>query len=204
MTNFNSPLEAFLYWEKTCPEKAFLKQHTQDNLEVLNFKQSGIQIRKIARAIKDKNLPPASNIALLSKNCDFWILADLAIMMSGNVSVPIYPSLNGDSIKPIIEHSESKLLFVGKLDNYESQENAFKKLPKISAEKYGIQASETWESLLDLNEPLEEFDLPSPNDLATIIYTSGTTGLPKGVMHSHQNLAMEQKLVKYDTAAKTP
>ena len=187
MTNFNTPLEAFLHWEHAHPEKIFLRQHIDGKIETLNFKQSGSQIRKIAQAILKKDLPPQSNIALLSKNCDFWIMADLAIMMSGHVSVPIYPTLNGDSIKPIIEHSDSKLLLIGKLDNFDSQKNAFSKIPKISMEKYGIHESETWELLLERNEPFKDIVLPEPKNLATIIYTSGTTGSPKGVMHSHEN-----------------
>ena len=187
MTNFKSPLQAFLHWEEFSPDKIFLKQFINGELETLSFKESGRQIRQIAQALLKKDLPPKSNIALLSKNCDFWIMADLAIMMSGHVSIPIYPTLNDKSIKPIIEHSDSKLLFVGKLDNYESQKNAFGQIPKISIEKYGINESETWESLLERNEPLENITLPDPKDLVTIIYTSGTTGDPKGVMHSHGN-----------------
>jgi len=187
MTNFKSPLQAFLHWEEFSPDKIFLKQFINGELETLSFKESGRQIRQIAQALLKKDLPPKSNIALLSKNCDFWIMADLAIMMSGHVSIPIYPTLNDKSIKPIIEHSDSKLLFVGKLDNYDSQKNAFGQIPKISVEKYGINESETWESLLERNEPLENITLPDPKDLVTIIYTSGTTGNPKGVMHSHEN-----------------
>lgn len=187
MTNFKSVLQAFLHWEESSPDKIFLRQYINGKLETLSFKESGRQIRQIAQAIMNKDLAPKSNIALLSKNCDTWIMADLAIMMSGHVSVPIYPTLNDKSIKPIIEHSESKLLFIGKLDNYDSQKNAFDHIPKISVEKYGINESETWESLLERHEPLEKINLPDPEDLATIIYTSGTTGNPKGVMHSHGN-----------------
>ena len=135
MKNIKSPLQAFLHWEETCPNKVFLRQHINGELETLSFKESGRQIRQIAQAILKKELPPKSNIALLSKNCDAWIMADLAIMMSGHVSIPIYPTLNDKSIKLIIEHSDSKLLFVGKLDNYESQKNAFTHIPKISVEK---------------------------------------------------------------------
>jgi len=189
MTNFNSVLQAFLHWEEFSPDKVFLRQYINGKPETLSFKESGRQIRQIARAILNKDLAPKSNIALLSKNCDSWIMADLAIMMSGHISVPIYPTLIDTSIKPIIEHSDSKLLFVGKLDNYDSQRNAFEHIPKISVEKYGINEAETWESLLERNEPLEKITLPDPKDLATIIYTSGTTGSPKGVMHSHENFS---------------
>lgn len=189
MTDFNSPLEAFLYWEKNSPEKTFLRQFQDGKANILNFKQSGLEARKMAQAILKMDLPPQSHIAILSKNCEYWVLADLAIMMSGHISIPIYPTLHGDSIKPILEHSESKLLFVGKLDDYKNQKNALKHIPKISVEKYGITEGQTWESLVANHEPLEEIALPDPKSLITIIYTSGTTGSPKGVMHSHQNFA---------------
>ncbi len=189
MTKFNSPLEAFLHWEHTSPDHVFLRQFHKGKIDSLSFRQSGQQIRKMAHAIIKRNLPPHSNIALLSKNCEFWVMADLAIMMSGHVSIPIYPTLNSDSIKPIIEHSESKLLFIGKLDNYDSQKDAFKNIPKISVEKYGIQEDDTWEALMESHDPLQKISLPDPETLITIIYTSGTTGNPKGVMHSHQNFA---------------
>lgn len=187
MTNFKTPLEAFLHWEKTTPDHIFLKQPINGKIEPLSYKESGLQIRKVAQAILNKKLPPKSKIALLSKNCDSWVMADLAIMMSGHISVPIYPTLNEKSIKPIVEHSECKLLIIGKLDNYKSQEEAFDSLAKISVEKYGIKEDETWESILDSVEPLTTFEDPKEEDLITIIYTSGTTGTPKGVMHSHKN-----------------
>ncbi len=189
MTKFNSPLEAFLYWEHTSPDHIFLRQFHNGKIDTLSFKESGQQIRRMAHAIIKRNLPAHSNIAVLSKNCEYWVMADLAIMMSGHVSVPIYPTLNADSIKPIIEHSESKLLFIGKLDNFESQKNAFINIPKISVEKYGLIEGDTWEALIESTDPLEEVNLPDPESLITIIYTSGTTGSPKGVMHSHQNFA---------------
>ncbi len=189
MRKFNSPLEAFIYWEQTSPDQIFLRQFHKGKAETLTFEQSGQEIRKIAQAIKKKNLPPQSNVALLSKNCDYWVMADLAIMMSGHVSVPIYPTLIAESIKPIIEHSDSKLLIIGKLDNYSSQKNAFANISKISVEKYGIHEDETWEALVNSHEPLQEISLPDPKNLISIIYTSGTTGNPKGVMHSHENFS---------------
>ena len=54
----------------------------------------------------------------LSKNCTHWMFSDLAIMMAGHVSVPLYPN-SADSLKQILIHSETKVLFVGKLDDFE-------------------------------------------------------------------------------------
>lgn len=189
MKKFNSPLEAFIYWEQHSPDKIFLRQFHNGKTETLSFAESGQEIRKMAQAIKNRKLPKQSNIALISKNCEYWVMADLAIMMSGHVSVPIYPTLNVESIKPIIEHSDSELVIIGKLDNYDSQKDAFKNLPKISVEKYGVVEDDTWEAITAGIDPLEEVELPDPKSLITIIYTSGTTGNPKGVMHSHENFS---------------
>ncbi len=83
------------------------------------WKQTANEARRMAAAIKQMALPPQSNIALISKNCAHWIICDLAIMMSGHVSVPLYPNLNTQSIQQILEHSGSVLLFVGKLDDWQ-------------------------------------------------------------------------------------
>lgn len=189
MANNNSLLQDFLHWEKTCPEKDFLRQHLNGKLEVLSYKESGDQIRRVAKAILDKKLPAKSKIALMSNNCAHWIMCDLAIIMSGHISVPIYPSLQADSIKLILDHSESKLIFAGKLENYEEKKSGFQNIPVIGIEKYGITTSETWESLVAQNERLENITFSDPDDLITIIYTSGTTGNPKGVMHSIANFS---------------
>lgn len=189
MTSFTSPLEAFVHWEKTSPEKEFLRQHHNGKIDILSFRESGDQIRRIAKAISDKKLPPKSKIALLSKNCSHWVMADIAIMMSGHISVPIYPTLQAETIKLILNHSDSKLLFIGKLDAYDTQKNGFENTPLISVEKYGINEPETWESLVDKYERLEDITYNDPGDLISIIYTSGTTGNPKGVMHSIENFA---------------
>ena len=62
--------------------------------------------------------PPGSRIGILGKNSAGWIMADLAIWMAGYVSVPLYPTLAADTVRQILEHSEARLLFVGKLDGW--------------------------------------------------------------------------------------
>jgi len=114
-------------------------------------------------------------------------MADIAIMMSGHISIPIYPTLQADSIQQILEHSESKAIIIGKLDNYESQKDGIPDIHKISVELYGINENYTWEGLLMQHKPIQNVLKPDPSNLITIIYTSGTTGNPKGVMHSVAN-----------------
>ena len=74
------------------------------------------ETRRMAAYLKALDLPPGSNIALMSKNCAEWMMADWAIWMAGHVSVPLYPTLTSQSVRQILEHSGAQLLFVGKLD----------------------------------------------------------------------------------------
>ncbi|MCF6223637.1 MAG: AMP-binding protein [Flavobacteriaceae bacterium] len=132
MKNYNSHLEAFLYWEKTSPDKDFLIQPLQDKVVKYTYKQAGEEIRKIASAIKKYKLPKQSHIALLSLNCAHWVMSDIAIMMTGHVSIPIYPTLNASTVKTILTHSESKLIIVGKVANFDSVKPGIINIPIIS------------------------------------------------------------------------
>lgn len=189
MISVHSPLEAFLHWEKTRPEHSFLHQPVMRHTHVYSFARAGDEARKIAAFLKGLGLPEKSHIALISTNCAHWTMADLAIMMAGYVSVPIYPTLDADSIKGILEHSEAKAIIVGKLQDFSKQEAGMMGLPMINVELYGTSKGTTWEWIVDNETPLsnEAITLPETEDLHTIIYTSGTTGSPKGVMHSVGN-----------------
>ena len=95
----SSPLAQFLKWEKEIPQQLFLRQPVQDQWKTWTYQQAGDEIRRIAKGLQSMNLPKNSNVALLSKNCVHWVMADLAIMMAGYVSVPIYPTLTAHSIQ---------------------------------------------------------------------------------------------------------
>ncbi len=180
-----TPLSAFYKWEKQTPEQIFLRQPIEGEWKSWTYQQAGDEVRRMATALRSLHFPPLSNIAILSKNCAHWILADLAIMMSGHVSVPVYATLSAQGVKQILDHSESKLIFLGKVDDYESQRGGIgQDLHKISFAFYGPPDGLKWDDLLRIHEPLLENNTPDPDQLASIMYSSGTTGTPKGVMLS--------------------
>ena len=187
MISFNSPLEAFLYWETNTPDHIFLNQPINGKIISYSYAQAGEEARKIASALLSFNLPKRSHVALLSKNCAHWHISDLAIMMAGYISIPIYPTLTGETIELILNHSESKAIIIGKLEDYESQKAGIPDIPKIGIGLYGINEDTLWENLLEKHPPLQDVYTQKPDDLHTIIYTSGTTGTPKGVMHTVEN-----------------
>jgi long-chain acyl-CoA synthetase len=190
-----TPLEKFYHWERTAPEKIFLRQPVQGDWKIYTYRQAGEEIRKIAMAIHALNLRPGSKIALLSKNCAHWIMADLAIWMSGNITVPLYPTVSADTIRLILDHSESAAIFVGKLDDYNSQKSGIpESVIKLTFPFYGVEDALQWDTLLEKNNPYPGEFIPGLQDLATITYTSGTTGIPKGVMMTFESLSYSASL----------
>lgn len=181
------PLDVFLHWEEKIPDSIFLRQPRENTWRSWTWKVAGDESRRIASALKSYNLSPKSKVAILSKNCAEWIIADIAIMMAGYISVPIYPTLDASSIYQILEHSESSVLFLGKLDNFDIQKSGIPaSIRCISFSNYGITEGEDWNSLLEKYSPVKNIHKAEKEDIITIMYTSGTSGKPKGVMISHR------------------
>lgn len=181
----STPLEFFLKWEKENPERIFLRQPINGVWKTWTWTQAGNEARKIAKGFHSLGLKEGDHIAILSKNCAQWIIADIAIMMAGCISIPIYPTLSASAIEPILIHSEAKAIIIGKLDDFKSQSNGIPSdTIRISVNAYGIKEKYTIEELIEKNEPIANIYSWKKEEILTIIYTSGTTGKSKGVMHA--------------------
>jgi len=188
--SLKSPLEMLYKWESEASNKTYMRQPINGVYKEWTWKETAVEVRKMASVLKGLNLPPKSKIGILSKNCAHWIMSDLAIMMSGHVSIPMYPNLSPNSVRQILEHSETKVLFVGKLDDYASMKPGVPEdMYCITYPFYSESGYDTWDDLTANVEPITENIIRDPQDLATIIYTSGTTGMPKGVMHKFHNFS---------------
>ena len=187
---FRLPLDVFYEREARHPRQRFLVQPIGGGqVETLSWADVGHQARCAAHWLRARELPPGSHIALISKNCAHWIIADLAIWMAGHVSVPLYPNLTAESVTQVLTHSESALAFIGKLDDWAGMSQGVPAgLPTISLPLHPPGEFDfSWANLQNCS-PIQDDPRPAAEQLATIIYTSGTTGLPKGVMHSFANL----------------
>jgi biotin synthase len=101
-------------------------------------------------------LAPGARIAMLSKNCAHFIMAELAIWMAGYTTVAIFPTETAETVRYVLDHSEASLLFVGKLDTWEQQQPGVPAgLPCIALplapDRPGF---ETWDAIVARTPPL--------------------------------------------------
>ena len=187
-------LQRLYHWERTRPERVVLTQPLGAGAVVTyTWRQALDQVRRMAAHLKSLSLEPGSRIAILSKNTAHWLFADWAIWMAGHVSVPLYPTLAAGTIRQILEHSGSRLLFIGKLDGWEGMRAGVPEgLPCITlplAPDSARRAHPAWDEIAARTAPLAGEPVRPGAELCTIMYTSGTTGAPKGVMHSFEAFA---------------
>mgnify|MGYP000636147404 CR=1 FL=1 len=186
------PLEQVYRWEKAKADDIYLTQPMGNGVvQEYTWNRAIGEARRMASYLISLNLPPKSKVGILSKNCAHWIMNDIAIWMAGHVCVPLYPTLNADTVSYILEHSETKLLFVGKLDDWESMKPGVPDdMPCISYPLSPKSDYPSWDNLVAEHAPMKEDTVREADELATIVYTSGSTGQPKGVMLSFNALGV--------------
>ncbi|MGB7739621.1 MAG: AMP-binding protein [Steroidobacteraceae bacterium] len=187
-------LQRLYYWEKTAPDRVALTQPLGGGVvRDYTWREVLDQSRRMAAHLQAIGLQRGDRVAILSKNTAYWLMSDFAIWLAGGVSVPLFPTLAPGTIRQILEHSESKLLFVGKLDGWDHMKPGIPAgLQCISHPLAPADAMESyprWDDIVARTAPLQGEPVRPGEELATIIYTSGTTGAPKGVMHSFEAFA---------------
>jgi long-chain acyl-CoA synthetase len=180
------PLQRLYHWERTEPGRVAFTQPMGDGV-VRDFTWAQVmdESRRIAAYLQAQGFEPGSRIAILSKNCAHWMMSDFAIWLAGLVSVPLYPTLAPRTITQVLEHSGSRLLFVGKLDGWEHMRTGVPAgMPCVSYPLSPPNDFPTWDRIVRETPPLADSPQRPADEMSTIMYTSGTTGMPKGVMHS--------------------
>jgi long-chain acyl-CoA synthetase len=184
-------LQRLYHWERTAPDRiAYTQPLGGGVVRDMTWREVMDQARRLAGHLKAQGFPPGSAIALLSKNTAWWLVCDYAIWLAGHVSVPLYPTLAADTIRQILQHSEARLLFVGKLDAFEHMKPGIPPgLPCIATPLAPPNDYAQWDDVLAKATPVTGEPTRPADELSTIMYTSGTTGMPKGVMHSFGTFA---------------
>lgn len=181
-----TPLEMFYQWEAKMPERVFLRQPKALQWTEYSWGQVGDAARRVAAFLRAKQFAPGSRIAMWSSNSKDWVIVDLAIMMAGHVSVPLYPGQDVESGRYIFEHSESKLVFLGGFDQWQHADAAIPAdIERIAMMGCKVPCAMSLDDILAATAPIADSPTCDPESLWTLVYTSGTTGNPKGVMHNH-------------------
>ena len=188
MANPKMLLDYVYQHEAAQPDRVFLTQPTGAGAVVdYSWRQTMDQARRMASHLKAQGFEPGARIAILSKNCAHFFMAELAIWMAGGTTVAIFPTETAETVRYVLEHSGASLLFVGKLDTWEQQQfgvNAA--LPCIAFPLAPKTRFQGWDAIVATAKPLAGKPKRAPTDIAMLMYTSGSTGTPKGVMHSFE------------------
>jgi long-chain acyl-CoA synthetase len=162
-------------------------------------------VANTCRGIISSHLVKGDRIALLSENRIEWVVADLAILSAGCVTVPVHTPLSSAQIEFILNDIEARAVFVSNREQYDKIRPIRSRIPSLlrifSFDPIPDESDvETLESLIERGTASqdetsfeERIATIDKNEWASIIYTSGTTGTPKGAVLTHRNFVANAK-----------
>ena len=168
----------------------------------VTFGEYGDAVRACAGGLIARGVAAGDFGSIVSANRPEWHMCDLGMINAGVISCPVYPTNSPAQIAYILEHSESKVIFVENEAQRQKVEEIRKDVPALrlcivfDGEGADGDFYIAWDDLLEegrsfLRAQPGEYEMrrtaAKADDLLAVIYTSGTTGPPKGTMLSHHN-----------------
>jgi|BioPla2DNA2_1021312.scaffolds.fasta_scaffold08123_5 long-chain acyl-CoA synthetase len=155
----------------------------------ITYLEMGKQIEALKAFVEKLGIKPGDKVVIYSQNMPNWGIVYFALQCMGIITVPVLPDFSSHELQNVIQHSESKTIFISKNLEY--------KLAEIDNELVNtIIRIDTLEIIKGKNNDLvytpQAFSTTAytvnENDLSVLLYTSGTTGESKGVMLSQKNI----------------
>ncbi|MEE4145416.1 MAG: AMP-binding protein, partial [Halieaceae bacterium] len=180
--------ELVAQWAEQTPDKTWLRDLHEDGSQDYTWKQAHEQISAIG-AMLEHRFGQGEKMVVLSRNRAHWVMADLAIIASGNVTVSMFTTLPAATAQYIFQLTEARVIFVGETSNWEQivpilpADILVVTLPGVEVE----QPHERWEDLLAQYAGQAPAYQCQPDDMISLVFTSGTTGMPKGVIQTHNS-----------------
>ncbi len=168
----------------------------------LSWQEVSLKVRALACGLRELGLKRGDRVVILSENRPEWFISDMAIMLAGGVSVPVYTTNTPANHQHILKDSDAHMAIVSSLPLANKLMSAavdsFWKMVMVCIDTPQVNQSGIVE-LVSFDETIEagkkilyedkSIELSTnKDDLACLIYTSGTGGAPKGVMLSHRNI----------------
>src|ERR687896_2358754 len=165
----------------------------------VSYEEFGVVVREVALGLVDLGIEPGDKVSILAHTRAEWSQACFGILTAGGILVTIYQTNSPAECQYVLEHSDSKAIFVEdgeQLQKIREIEDRCPDLEHIIVMEPGDADPGDATSLDDLrqrgrgrdeSEWEERYGAVSPDDMCLYIYTSGTTGPPKGCLLSHAN-----------------
>lgn len=176
-------------WSAEQADKLWLREPSEGAVREWSWAQGSAEIYALA-AWQERQLAGSGHrVGLLSKNCAHWFFADLGSIAAGNVVVPMFTTLAGETADYVMSFTEMKLLFVGETENWEQIREVLPRdiqlvaLPGVELDREHL----AWEDIVAPCRGQRPAYRCQPDDLVSLVFTSGTTGVPKGVMQTHSS-----------------
>jgi long-chain acyl-CoA synthetase len=189
---------------RTLGDRPALRRRTSDGWEVVTWTDYGETVARLAAGLVELGVEHGDRVALLSSNRVEWHQADLAIVLIGGVTVPVYATSASTQVAYTMSHSEAKVAFVEDVDQLSKVLLRRHELPMLERVVLFEQPNGLDGGFVLALDELERLGVArlarepgvvdgraravAPEDLCTLVYTSGTTGPPKGVMITHANV----------------
>ena len=173
-------------------EAVWLKDLSTEGSTDWTWRNAQAEIHAIASWLHETLGQGGQNVSILSRNRAHWVLADMAILASANISVPMFTTQSSSVAEYIFEFTDVKVLFVGEAENWSKIESVIPDdmivvtFPGVEVDIPSLQ----WEDLVSQFSGQKTSIESHLDDLVSIVFTSGTTGMPKGVMQSHSSMIL--------------